>query len=92
MSKLKLDENVIYQGIKKWEEKLVDSGEGIPLEFYVEYKNLFSYYKKQGEERESMMSFLLELADKHPELEYFIYEIADMVSGFIGNKDLRVWD
>lgn len=91
MSKLKLDEDILYKGIKKWEERRMDFGGGIPLEFYIEYRDLFICYKEQGETKESMMSFLLKLANKHPELEELIYEIADVVSGFIGNKDLRVW-
>lgn len=37
MSKLKLDEDILYQGIKKWEERLVEFGGGIPWEFYIEY-------------------------------------------------------
>lgn len=92
MSKLKLDEEILYQSIKNWAERIINSGKGVPLEFYIEYRDIFISYKEYGETKESMLSFLLALAEKHPEHEELIYEISDMISGFVGNKEFRIWN
>lgn len=91
MSKLRQDEEMIYQGIKGWQKKLSALGVGIPTACYLTYRDLFRRYKEAGETQASMMAFLLELAEKPPDLEDFIYEIADLVSGYFGNREFRVW-
>lgn len=91
MSQSVIDKQQLLQGIKNWHKKWLDSGVGLPLEFYTEYRDILMGYKAAGETKERVYQLLMGLTDEHPELEELIYELLDMVVGYIGNPDLKIW-